>query len=51
MSVDHLGLIKHPTGDFSNVVKKGYQPSGINEGIIFGGVFIEKGTKVTTKRR
>jgi hypothetical protein len=46
---DHVGLIKHPTGNPSNVVKEGYQPSGIDEGLIFGGLFIEKGSRVTRK--
>ncbi|KAA8905579.1 hypothetical protein FN846DRAFT_1021771 [Sphaerosporella brunnea] len=45
----HLGLIKQPTGNPSDVVHQGYQPSGINEGLIFGGIFIEKGAAVTTK--
>ena len=36
--VNHIGLIKHSTGDISNVAKQGYQLSRINEGFIFGSV-------------
>ncbi|KAI5778590.1 hypothetical protein EDC01DRAFT_634691 [Geopyxis carbonaria] len=43
----HIGMLKLPTGATSDVVNGGYQPSGINEGIVYGGVFIEKGTTVT----
>ncbi|RPA75983.1 hypothetical protein BJ508DRAFT_417799 [Ascobolus immersus RN42] len=41
----HIGVFKHPTGDTSDVANKGYQAKGINEGLIFGGVFIEKNKK------
>ncbi|RPA85777.1 hypothetical protein BJ508DRAFT_302605 [Ascobolus immersus RN42] len=39
--VFHIGILKLPTGQSSNVVKQGYQPSGINEGLIYGGIFVE----------
>ena len=34
------GLLKKPTGT-SDVVNAGYQESGIKEGLIYGGLFIE----------
>ncbi|KAH9841905.1 uncharacterized protein C8Q71DRAFT_829205 [Rhodofomes roseus] len=38
----HVGLLKEPTGPPGiDVLHQGYQESGINEGLIFGGVFIE----------
>ncbi|KDQ49999.1 hypothetical protein JAAARDRAFT_200339 [Jaapia argillacea MUCL 33604] len=38
----HVGLMKEPTGPLGiDVVHAGYQESGINEGLIYGGVFIE----------
>ncbi|KAH9925564.1 uncharacterized protein B0H18DRAFT_376831 [Fomitopsis serialis] len=38
----HIGLLKEPTGPVGiDVLHQGYQESGINEGLIFGGVFIE----------
>ncbi|KAF8245348.1 hypothetical protein K440DRAFT_556022 [Wilcoxina mikolae CBS 423.85] len=43
---DHIGILKQPTGETKDVVHQGYQPSGINEGVLYGGVFIEEGTKV-----
>jgi hypothetical protein len=42
----HVGLLKLPTGPLGiDVVHEGYQPSNINEGVIFGGVFIEDSSK------
>ncbi|KAJ1327419.1 glycoside hydrolase 131 catalytic N-terminal domain-containing protein [Microdochium nivale] len=38
-----MGALKKPTGDTTDVVNKGYQPAGINEGQIYGGVFLENG--------
>lgn len=35
-----IGLLKKPTGT-SDVVNSGYQESGIDEGLIYGSVFIE----------
>lgn len=35
-----FGLLKKPTGT-DDVVNSGYQESGIDEGIIYGSVFIE----------
>ncbi|KZT64610.1 glycoside hydrolase family 131 protein [Daedalea quercina L-15889] len=38
----HVGILKEPTGPLGiDVLYQGYQESGINEGLIFGGVFIE----------
>jgi len=38
----HFGLLKKPTGnDLTDLPHQGYQESGINEGIIFGGIFEE----------
>jgi len=38
----HFGLLKKPTGEgLTDITKQGYQESGINEGIIFGGIFEE----------
>lgn len=35
-----FGILKKPTGT-DDVVNKGYQESGIDEGQIYGGIFIE----------
>lgn len=35
-----IGMLKKPTGT-SDVVNSGYQESGLNEGQIHGGIFIE----------
>jgi hypothetical protein len=35
-----IGILKKPTGT-SDVVNGGYQESGLNEGQIYGGVFLE----------
>ena len=35
-----IGILKKPTGT-SDVVNSGYQESGLNEGQIYGGLFIE----------
>lgn len=35
-----IGILKKPTGT-SDVVNAGYQESGIHEGLIYGGLFIE----------
>lgn len=38
----HFGVLKKPTGDgLTDITKQGFQESGINEGIIFGGIFEE----------
>jgi len=36
-----MGMLKKPTGDTSDVVNKGTQEAGINEGQIYGGIFLE----------
>ncbi|KAI1329547.1 hypothetical protein F5Y16DRAFT_88611 [Xylariaceae sp. FL0255] len=38
-----IGMLKKPTGT-TNVVYDGYQESGINEGQIYGGLFVEDST-------
>lgn len=35
-----IGMLKKPTGT-SDVVNSGYQESGLDEGLIYGGIFIE----------
>ncbi|KAI1000341.1 hypothetical protein K3495_g7856 [Podosphaera aphanis] len=37
----HFGILKKPTGTSKDITKEGTQPSKINEGIIFGSVFME----------
>ncbi|KAJ4385560.1 hypothetical protein N0V93_009989 [Gnomoniopsis smithogilvyi] len=37
----HFGLLKKPVNGGSDITKSGFQPSGINEGLIFGGIFQE----------
>ena len=37
----HFGVLKKPTGNTTDPMLDGYQPSQINEGMIFGGIFQE----------
>ncbi|EPE33404.1 hypothetical protein GLAREA_06417 [Glarea lozoyensis ATCC 20868] len=37
----HFGILKKPIGGGSDLPHSGYQPSKINEGVIFGGIFAE----------
>jgi Glycoside hydrolase 131 catalytic N-terminal domain len=37
----HFGVLKKPTDPGSDVTTSGYQEAGINEGVIFGGIFEE----------
>lgn len=37
----HFGMLKKPVNGGSDITKSGFQPSGINEGLIFGGIFLE----------
>lgn len=37
----HFGLLKKPVNGGSDITKSGQQPSGINEGIIYSGIFEE----------
>ncbi|KAI9703420.1 MAG: hypothetical protein M1820_005892 [Bogoriella megaspora] len=38
----HVGILKKPTGTgLSDITKQGFQESNINEGIIFGGAYLE----------
>jgi hypothetical protein len=41
----HFGLLKKPTGqNLTDITKQGFQETGINEGIVFGGLFEEDST-------
>jgi Glycoside hydrolase 131 catalytic N-terminal domain len=41
----HFGALKKGTGEgLTDVTKQGFQESGINEGVIFGGIFEEDST-------
>jgi hypothetical protein len=38
----HFGALKKPTGEgIKDVTKEGFQPSNINEGVLYGGIFQE----------
>ncbi|KAF6844254.1 hypothetical protein CMUS01_01309 [Colletotrichum musicola] len=37
----HFGLLKKPVGGEGDITKNGFQPAGINEGVIFSGIFQE----------
>jgi Glycoside hydrolase 131 catalytic N-terminal domain len=37
----HFGLLKKPVNGVGDITKNGDQPDGIDEGIIFGGIFQE----------
>ncbi|KAK0376545.1 hypothetical protein CLIM01_06090 [Colletotrichum limetticola] len=37
----HFGMLKKPVNGGSDITKSGDQPTGINEGIIYGGIFQE----------
>lgn len=51
MGFYQIGLQKKPTGVPSNSTKDGYQESGIEEGMIYGGVFIMDNTDRGCLRR
>ena len=41
----HFGALKKPTGEgIQDVTKEGFQPSGIDEGVIYGSLFMEDST-------
>ncbi|KAH6696685.1 hypothetical protein BKA61DRAFT_531087 [Leptodontidium sp. MPI-SDFR-AT-0119] len=41
----HFGALKKPTGEgIQDVTKEGFQPSGIDEGVIYAGLFMEDST-------
>jgi hypothetical protein len=41
----HFGALKKPTGsNLTDITKQGFQESGINEGVIYGGIFEEIST-------
>ncbi|KAL2070165.1 hypothetical protein VTL71DRAFT_13191 [Oculimacula yallundae] len=41
----HFGALKKPSGEgIKDPAKEGFQPSGINEGVIYGGLFMEDST-------
>lgn len=37
----HFGLLKKPVNGVGDITKNGDQPAGINEGIVYGGIFQE----------
>lgn len=37
----HFGMLKKPVGGGSDITKSGFQPSNIDEGIIYGGILLE----------
>ena len=41
----HFGVLKKPTGDnLTDIKTQGFQESNINEGVIYGGIFLEDST-------
>lgn len=46
----HFGLLKKPIGGGSDITKSGFQPSGINEGVIYGGIFEEDSSTGTVTK-
>lgn len=40
----HFGILKKPIGGGSDIPHSGFQPKGINEGVVFGGIFEEDST-------
>ncbi|PWW79783.1 Glycoside Hydrolase Family 131 protein [Tuber magnatum] len=41
----HIGILKLPTPPATDLSHEGYQPSGIKEGLIYGGLFVEDSSK------
>jgi hypothetical protein len=37
----HFGVLKKPTDGVGDITKNGFQEAGIDEGIVFGGIFQE----------
>ena len=38
----HFGILKKPTGEgLTDITKSGFQPAGIDEGVVYGGIFME----------
>lgn len=37
----HFGLNKNPTNPGADSLRSGFQESGIDEGMVYGGIFIE----------
>ncbi|OLN87531.1 hypothetical protein CCHL11_06116 [Colletotrichum chlorophyti] len=37
----HFGCLKKPVGGEGDITKNGFQPAGINEGVVFSGIFQE----------
>ena len=38
----HFGLLKKPTGEgLKDITKEGFQEPGIDEGVVYGGIFEE----------
>ncbi|KAL5611840.1 hypothetical protein BROUX41_000586 [Berkeleyomyces rouxiae] len=40
----HFGMLKKPTGEFTDISKSGFQPADIDEGIIYSGIYEEDST-------
>ncbi len=40
----HFGVLKKPTDSAGDITKDGFQEAGIDEGVIFGGIFEEDGS-------
>ncbi|KAI6708784.1 hypothetical protein JHW43_008683 [Diplocarpon mali] len=41
----HFGVLKKPTGsNLTDVTKQGFQPTGIDEGVVYGAIFMEDST-------
>ena len=43
----HFGLNKNPTDPGEDSLRSGFQESGINEGMVYGGIFIEDNANST----
>jgi hypothetical protein len=43
----HFGVNKNPTDPGADVLRQGFQPSGILEGVVYGGIFVEDTANAT----
>ena len=43
----HFGINKNPTDPGEDVLRTGFQESGILEGVVYGGIFVEDSTDGT----
>ena len=48
--VVHFGILKLPTGS-TDPVNNGFQQKNLNEGVIYGGLFVETGGVTTAAER